>query len=281
MSPPTPLLVITPTLGRSPWLHRTVATVAMHAGARARHVLVAPPERLPGLSRLYPHCSVLPDTAGRGVYPAINLGLANPPDPSWKWATWLNDDDELTPGFGAHLDRALAHDGSSIGAPWLYGGVLLLNESGSSLGQLAVARFGSDIVPLAQASINPLNQQGLLAPRSWVDALGPLREDLKICADVDFWLRAAVAGATFTRSPGLVAKFRLRQGQISGDVESHRGEFSAVVQSVAPCRRTGLRHHFASLRFRAANAAVYAGRIRRVGFRSGLSLLEEPERGAN
>jgi hypothetical protein len=120
----------------------------------------------------------------------------------------------------------------------------------------------------------------MLAPRAWVEAQGPLREDLRICADVDFWLRAAAEGARFCCSPEVVATFRLRAGQISGDVSRHRAEFKQVVESVVPVRRSAPRRLFANLRFRLGNALVYARRVGRCGFKSGFSLLEQPERKA-
>jgi GT2 family glycosyltransferase len=257
-----------------------VSSVADYAGEHATHVLVAPRERLASLARIYPRCVVIEDTIGRGVYPAINAGLASARDPGWSWATWLNDDDELCKGFEGHLERALAHDGCSDDAPWSYGGVRLLSVSDEDLGGMAVARNPSDIIPLAQSGINPLNQQGMLAPRAWVEAQGPLREDLRICADVDFWLRAAAQGARFRCSPEVVATFRLRAGQISGDVSRHRAEFMRVVESVVPVRRNAPRRLIANLRFRLGNAVVYAGRIRRSGFKGGFSLLEQSERKA-
>lgn len=271
-----PLLVVTPTLGRSPWLDRTVASVSAHAGAHAIHVLVAPSECLTDLHRRFPHCLLITDTATRGVYPAINLGLTKAPDANWQWFTWLNDDDEFAPGFAPHLARTLAHDGNKPEAPWSYGPVRLHNGDDDDLGGLAVARFAGDIIPLVQSGINPLNQQGLLIPRAWVKHLGPLREDFRICADLDFWLRAVVAGARFCCSPEIVAVFRLRAGQISGDVSRHREEFTRVVRTLTPDQCGAVCRAVARARFRAANAWVYADRIRRSGWKGGLTLLQQP-----
>ncbi len=273
-----PLLVVTPTLGRSPWLDRTVASVAVHAGPHAQHILVAPAEVLDDLRRRYPQCPLVADTVARGVYPALNLGLANAPDPRWSWFTWLNDDDEFAPGFTPHLARALAHDGRKFNAPWCYGPVRLRNGDDADLGGLAVARFPSDIMPLVQSGINPLNQQGLLVPRAWVDRLSPLREDLRICADLDFWLRAVVTGARFRCSSEVVAVFRLRAGQISGDVSQHRAEFAKVSQALTLVPCSPLRRLAARVRFRIGNAGVYAGRFRRSGWKGGYALLRQPTR---
>jgi len=272
------LLVVTPTLGRSPWLDRAVASVAAYAGASAMHVLVTPTEFQPMLRRRFPECEVVADHVARGVYPAINLGLQHARGRAWSWFTWLNDDDQLEPGFAPHLARTLACDGRDPGAPWAYGQVRLRNGAGKDLGGLAVARSAADLIPLVQSGISPLNQQGLLAPRVWVERLGQLREEFRICADLDFWLRAASAGARFECSPEIVAVFRLRAGQISGDVPRHVEEFSQVVRIAAPSSHGGLRRFVARARFRLGNAAVYAGRVRHSGWRGGLALLQQPVR---
>ena len=272
-----PLLVVTPTLGHSPWLDRTVASVTAYAGKRAAHVLVAPPSVGADLRQRFPHCTVVEDTAAKGVYAAINLGLVHAPDPNWGWFTWINDDDEFTPGFAPHLARALEYDGRQSAAPWCYGQVRLLDGRDDYLGRLAVAHHTADIATLAQGGINPLNQQGLLTPRFWILRRGPLREDLRICADVDFWLRALMSGATFRYSPETVAVFRLHAGQISGNVAKHKAEFHQVVATLSPRAGSKSRQLMARLRFRLANAGVYLGRIRRSGWKGGYALLQQPE----
>ncbi len=278
MSSSRPLLVVTPTLGRSPWLIRTVASVAEYAGERATHVLVAPSGTLAMLGRQFPNCTLVADTAAAGVYAAINLGLANAPEADWRWFTWINDDDEFKPGFASHLARTLQNDGRDLKAPWTYGQVQLLNGNDDNLGRIAIARIPTDILSLAQAGVNPLNQQGMLAPRAWVNLNGPIREDLRICADVDFWLRAFVAGARFRCSAEIVALFRLRSGQISGDVELHREEFQKVVQTVAGPSRRRIFQWIARVRFLIGNAGLYFDRIQRCGWKGGFALLERPVR---
>jgi hypothetical protein len=273
-----PLLVVTPTLGQSPWLDRTVLSVEIYAGAVATHVLVAPPKALGALGARFPHCTLVADTVARGVYPAINLGLARAPDPAWKWFTWLNDDDEFLPGFAWHVERTLRHDGSGLDAPWAYGKVQLSNSEDDNLGHVAVARSPSDIVTLAKAGVSPLNQQGMLAPRAWVDKGGPFREDLMICADVDFWLKAVTGGARFRYSSETVALFRLHAGQISADVKRHRAEFRQAVQALTGVPARGLARWAARARFRLGNACVYADRVQRCGWKGGFAMLEKPVR---
>ena len=154
----------------------------------------------------------------------------------------------------------------------------LFNGHDDYLGRLAVTHHPADLLPLAQGGVNPLNQQGLLTPRFWILRRGPLREDLRICADVDFWLRAVMGGATFRYSPEVVATFRLHAGQISGNIANHKAEFHQVVAALAPRPASKPQQLMARLRFRLANAGVYLGRVRRSGWKGGYALLNQPER---
>lgn len=275
MRPYPPLLVVTPTLGTSPWLDRTVASVTNHAGPHVTHVLVAPAATHEDLARRFPHCELVADTARSGVYAAINLGIASAFTRPWDFFTWLNDDDAFAPGFKTHLETALAETGGG-NETWYYGGVRLLGPGDENLGRLPISRFPSDLVPLAQLGINPLNQQGLLIPHAGLARLGRIREDLRICADVDLWLRGLKDGASFRFTGSTVAEFRLRRGQISGDVDRHRREFATAAAAIFPGRPSWIRASFARLRFRAGNAFVYLERLRRCGWRGGFDLLENP-----
>ncbi len=277
MNTPT-LLVVTPTLGESPWLARTVESVARYAGANTHHILVAPEVRTDELRARFPQCIVVVDSVRRGVYPAINQGIAAGLTAAWDYFTWLNDDDAFAPGFTRHLARALLCDPAKN--VWFYGGVHLRGPGDENLGNLPVARVSRDIVPLAESGINPLNQQGMLMPRSALMRLGKIREDLRICGDVDFWLRGLRHGARFRFTRATVAEFRLRKGQISGDVEAHRQEFSRAVARVFPDTTGSLRRALARGRFRVGNTFVYLERIRLCGWRGGFDLLADPAPGS-
>ena len=91
------ILVITPTLGESPWLAETVASVATLA-APHEHVLVAPAATVPALAARFPGVTVTAEPGG-GMYAAINAGVAAARE--WDAFTYINDDDLLLPGFAA------------------------------------------------------------------------------------------------------------------------------------------------------------------------------------
>lgn len=276
--PPPRLLVVTPTLGESPWLGDTVLSVARHAGPGARHVLVCPEVKADRLARRFPELTVLPELGRPGLYSAINDGWRLSTDKPWDWFTWINDDDLLLPGFSAAL-QAAAESGPSDGLrPWFYGGLRLIDEDSNSLGRLALCRRPGDIGPLVDCGVSPLNQQGMLIPRAWMEHLEGLREDLRICADFDLWLRAHCEGADFRPVPGELAAFRLRAGQVSADLDRHRREFLETAARLRPSPAPGIARLAALTRFRFDNLGTYLGRLLRTGRLGGLALLDNERR---
>jgi glycosyltransferase involved in cell wall biosynthesis/SAM-dependent methyltransferase len=68
-----------------------------------------------------------------------------------------------------------------------------------------------------------LFQDGVFFRRSAYQAISGLRRDLKLAGDYDLWLRLS-AQFTFVRRPGHVSCFRIRQGQLSENLESYYQE---------------------------------------------------------
>ena len=90
-----------------------------------------------------------------------------------------------------------------------------------------------------------------------VRALGGYDGRYRICADLDFWVRAHAQGFAFRYYPLEVGRFRIRSGQISGDVSciapaggrDHPHPLSHV-------RSLRLARRFARLRYRWHNLAA-------------------------
>jgi hypothetical protein len=187
------LLVVTPTLGESLYLDRTVAGI-LALPVPVQHVLVC---LAPAVSRLqgrFPHATVLAD-AGKaaGLYGAINVALEGMGD-DWDWFTYINDDDELGPEFGRMARR---HFAARQPEPVVYGEVRIIDENGGTISFLTLERNLSRIPALLRAGISPLSQQGMLFSREVVRELGGFNTKYRICADLDFWARAHAAGHHF------------------------------------------------------------------------------------
>jgi GT2 family glycosyltransferase len=252
------LLVVTPTLGHSPWLEETVASVSNHA-PDAVHVLVCPEREVAPLRARFPRLVITAEPSpSRGMYAAINAGVVQP---NWDFFTYLNDDDRWEPGIQAATSVAAAPD-TTTGV--LYGRVRLIRENGAPAGELPVARQPADLRSLLARGIIPFAQPGMLVRRSLLEKLGGFDAGFRSAGDLDLCVRALQAGTRFAFVPRVVAAFRLRTGQLSKDASVVATE---TARALAPLRRAPISgDRTALLRFRAGNLAVYLDRFRRHGW---------------
>lgn len=259
---PPELLIITPTLGISVYLPETMAAVRAVAGARIRHVLVCPADRIAALRETYPDCTVVAD-AGRagGIYGAINAGLAAAPD-GWDWFTYINDDDLLAPGFSRLLER---HCRAENAATVAYGNIMNIDPAGRPMGRMTVEPNPCRMPALLQQGISPAGQQGMLFARPVVQALGGYRLQFRLCADLDFWARAHAAGFRFVHYPWTVGSFRIQPGQLSGDVSLTRRELAEITAECFGAPASPFAQAAARVRYRLYNAPRYLERWRALG----------------
>jgi len=254
-------LVVTPTLGVSPWLAETVASVAALSGDHT-HMLVAPAEKGPSLRARFPHVLVTTEPGG-GMYAAINTGLSAVSD--WDAFTYLNDDDCLLPAFSQMVQQVAPRAAGRLIA---YGGVKLIDRVGRRLGAIPVSPLPRLNRDLYAQRIEPVYQHGTLVTRPALAQLGGFNSRLLFCGDSEFLARACITGVPFVRVTSRpVAAFRLHAGQLTKNRAVMRAERAAVdVQlDLRPRRITG-RHRFARWVFRTANLPIYAERIARHGF---------------
>lgn len=265
------LLVVTPTLGLSPWLAETVASVATCAPG-AGHVFVAPAAAVGALARRFPRVAAVPEPGG-GMYAAINAGLAAAG--GWDAFTYLNDDDVLLPDF-SEVVRAVAPAVAGRAPLVAHGGVRLIDARGARLGAIPISPAPALNRALYAQRLEPVYQHGTVVTRGAFDAIGGFDAAFRFCGDSEFLARACVRGMPFacaTRRE--VAAFRLRAGQATKNRAAMLAERARVDEKLGlltPPAVGGLRA--ARWRFRLANLAIYAERIRRHGFVSFDRLLE-------
>ncbi len=254
------ILVITPTLGSSPWLAETVASVAQ-LGLAGEHMLVAPAGAVAELAARFPRTRVMAEPGG-GMYAAINAGLRA--TEAWDAFTYINDDDRLLPGFA----RVVAALGGTAEPRVIYGGVRLIDKNGRRLGTIPISPVPALNRLLYAQRIEPVYQHGTLVSRAVVERGGGYDESFKYCGDSEFLGRACLAGVKFVHATwGLVAAFRLRAGQLTKHLDAMKAERTRMEQKI-PLRaaRLGVKHLAAKMVFRAANVPVYVERIARFGF---------------
>lgn len=246
--------VITATRGQSGHLAAAVASVAA-LGAGVGHVLVCPADAADALREKFPGCTIRPETGG-GLYAALNIGLASLGDAGLF--TWINDDDVLCPA-GLATARALLAADPALGV--VYGRVGLMDAAGARLGELPVAHRPGDLAALLAAGIVPLAQPGTLVRREVAARVGPFDPGYRLAGDLDFLVRALVAGVRFGFANAEVARFRLHAGQLSKDEAVASREHARAIARL-PAGAAGL----AGARFRWDNLPVYVERVRRHGF---------------
>lgn len=252
------ILVVTPTLGSSPWLEATVASVAQFQPT-CRHVLVAPAAQQDDLARRFPAAQVVPEPGG-GMYAAINAGLASAGE--WDGFTYINDDDLLLPRFARVLE-GLRHNPTGA----VYGGVQLIGTHGQPLGSIPISPFPSLNRRLYAQRVEPVYQHGTLFSRHLYERMGGFDESFRFCGDTEYMARACVAGLPF-RCATLrnVAAFRLRAGQLTKNLPVMQAESDRAHAKLAlPAPRITPAHRWARLVFRVANLPVYLERIARHG----------------
>jgi len=224
------ILVVTPTLGRSPWLEQTVDSVAqlMNAGSNLRHLLVTPSPELNRLKAAFPDQEVIVEVPGKtGLYGAINTAADSSDD--WDWLTYVNDDDILRPDFGRVVEAA-ANDLADV----IYGRVSYIDAEGQVLGAFPVESRPRRLASLMAAGIPPFTQQGTLVRRTCFDQLGGFDSQYPLAADFDFWVRAVRAGISFRYLPVETGSFRLRKGQLSADQGRVRSEIETIIATHLP-----------------------------------------------
>ncbi len=265
------LLILTPTLGTSPYLDETVGSID-RLDWPLDHVLVCPADRIAELAARFPGRRIVAD-AGRdgGLYGALNAGLHAAADLDWDWFTYLNDDDLLTPRFAELLAR---HDAGGDLASVGYGDVRTIGETGDSLGCMTVESNPRYFPALLQGGISPVGQQGMIFGAPVVRVLRGYDEQYSVCADLDFWARAYAQGFAFRYHPLEAGRFRVRQGQISGAVSLLSGQMADITRRHFPVPVAASARRFARWRYRWRNLPRYLARLRVVGFARSLDVLQ-------
>lgn len=248
------LLVITPTLGKSPYLYSSLATIR---GARLpmTHLIIHPSDVNLGMNLLPSESTMVEHATTKGLYDAINQAVDSVGE--WTHLTYINDDDNLGADFNRLWTEYVHVSPDAFG----YGKVSLINDNSARMSSVPIESDSHWFEALLAQGISPLNQQGMIIPRALWQKLGGFRTEYKLCADLDFWLRAHRMGWPFKYYPMEVGQFRIREGQLSGDTQKLEAEIAAVVARDAPRKIGSLEKFYARWQFRIKNFPIYASRF--------------------
>jgi glycosyltransferase involved in cell wall biosynthesis len=136
----------------------------------------------------------------RGQSHAINKGLQRS---TGEVVAWLNSDD-------LYHEAALARVGAEFtqrpDVDFLYGDCLTIDGAGRIVGQRWPPKDYSLEVQLLEGSV--IAQPSCFWRRTALERLGPLREDLHVTMDYEYWRRAALQGCRFVRIDDVLSRFR-------------------------------------------------------------------------
>lgn len=262
------LLVITPTLGTSPYLDRVVDCISA-LGVECEHVLVAPLSSLPALQARFPNLTIVAEKMGAGMYGALNLGLQSA-RPGWNWFTYLNDDDLLS--FDQSVVPAL-DDLPSTGAWAVYGRGLAINKDGQTIFRINVAQDVTALADLLQWGIVPLTQQGLIFSRGAWERLGAFDTTYTHGADLETIVRALNLMIPFHYVSDIVGSFRVHQGQLS----KHAGQMRLDKERAIAGLRVGRRSLFSLAGYRLSGIPAMLQRVRKFGLKRVHEIYETQE----
>lgn len=258
------LLIVTPTLGRSIHLKDTLASIE-RLTCDFLYVIVGP-EHASGVVAAVLSASMIPSNNWiyvnesqncGGLYPAINHAINSVTDFNWDYFTYINDDDIL----GADFDLSIKTLSSLQQPSFCYGNVILINENGEKLSSVTLESNPLNFLPLLKQGISPLNQQGMLVPRIIWNKLASFETKYRLCADLDFWLRAYIDGFPFHYNNLEVGGFRVRSGQLSGDTAKMTAEINCVFDNLVKNQFSPVVLFFSRWSFRVKNFSIYFFRL--------------------
>lgn len=257
------LLVVTPTLNRSPYLDETIASVR-NCAPDAEHILSAPSSEVEALRARYPKMKVVADKGREGgMYGAINAGI-EAAESDWEWFTYINDDDLLYPGFTRMLE-ALQKDTNPPG--FVYGVVTQIDASGTELYPIPACPWPSHLAYLFPSNVSPLSQQGMLIQRAALERVGLLDSSFKYAGDMEYWCRLYTSDVRFKFHREHVAGFRIWGSQLSKDLEPFEVEKVRIREQYFSAQNPVLFSCIKTI-FRLYNSPKYIRRIRRLGWKT-------------
>ena len=196
--------VVVPTLGLRPdYLLECVASIR---GAGAGHIVIVRPRGTDVGAEIRSMIDAEMDDPDKGLAAAINAGIRSLPD-GVRFATWLGDDDRLTPRSLEQAREALT-EREAVAS---FGQCQYIDANGRPIW---LNKSGRWVVPLMSIGPQLLPQPGSLFDRVVFEQIGGLDESLKWAFDLDLFLRLRRRGRLeFVNAP--LAEFRWHLGSLS------------------------------------------------------------------
>ncbi len=252
------IICVTATLGCSQWLNNLAKSIDklnsdIEWRVVSRHLPILTTQRK-GMTYIEE------DLGGNGLYGALNQACAFRPE--WRWFTYINDDDLLLEGIDELIDLHCRPGNERIIA---FGKVSMINEDGETLYNFPTTDRICDFTALWRQGVTPLTQQGMFVSKLVWDTLGGFDDSYRYSGDLDFWIRAHLAGFKFKYYNIPVASWRIRSGQLSSNHVSVLAESEKALKPVLTMPCSWKSATLALTRFRLYNASQYFRRFCKLG----------------
>ena len=253
-------LVVTPTLGKSPYLAETIASVR-HLPGKVEHIVVCPSSALSEIVITAPYSRIVtePIDGAVGMYGAINIGLRAARH-EYDLFCYLNDDDFFLPDISRITSSVIA--GEQV---IYYGKAKVVDENKKFLYQFPYSTFSKMAPTFLRHGIMPFMQPSMIVPRSVMNKVGLFDSSYRYCGDLDFIIRASSVGISFCRLNYFIAAFRLRKGQLSGSRSNMVEESAKAFKKAGFGVPSKLQKAIVKMIFSLINLRTYVDRIRNLG----------------
>jgi hypothetical protein len=194
--------IVTPSFNQAPYLEATLRSVLEQGYPDLEYIVMDGGSTDGSVDILRSHASRLSywtSAHDAGQADAINRGLARS---TGEILAYLNSDDVYLPGA---LARVAAHFAAHPEADLVYGDYVYLDEQGRVLQHFQAPPFEAAALVLG----NTVSQPTVFVRRRAWERVGPFDAALHCVMDLDYWLRAAVAGLRFERVPAEQAGMRM------------------------------------------------------------------------
>ena len=230
--PKTPLIsVLTPAFLCGKYLEQNLQSVQDQFYPSIEHIVVdgGSTDGTVEILKKYPSVKWVSEP-DKGEADALNKAVAMS---RGEYLMWLNADDYFWTEEAVEASMEAVGRLSGEKFPITHGNLVLIDDQDRPAG-LRVAN-GPVHLPLLYRWFRHihLNIVTMMFPRKLLEAIGPFRTDLSYSIDLDFWIRAAKAGATFHHLDRPITAVRITRssGKSAHDDRDKQAEWQANVDS--------------------------------------------------
>lgn len=228
----TPLIsVLTPAFRCGKYLEQNLQSVQDQFYPSIEHIVVdgGSTDGTVEILKKYPSVKWVSEP-DKGEADALNKAVAMS---RGEYLMWLNADDYFWTEEAVEASMEAVGRLSGEKFPITHGNLVLIDDQDRPAG-LRVAN-GPVHLPLLYRWFRHihLNIVTMMFPRKLLEAIGPFRTDLSYSIDLDFWIRAAKAGATFHHLDRPITAVRITRssGKSAHDDRAKQAEWQANVDS--------------------------------------------------